>query len=57
MYNVSCETFNSFVCNIMFHVKLELNKNQFKNVSRETAIKTKKQFKMFHVKQFLILWN
>ena len=36
MHNVSCETFDLFVCIDMFHVKLELNKNQCKNVPRET---------------------
>ena len=39
MHNVSHETIDSFVCNIMFHVKLELNKNQFKNFPRETISK------------------
>ena len=39
MYNVSHETFDLFVCIDMFHVKLELNKNQIKNVPRETISK------------------
>ena len=36
MHNVSHETFNAIFYIVMFHVKLELNKKQFKNVPRET---------------------